>query len=252
MTLKTVALPVLAKRDDEFEQTSRSSSLAFPLLELPFEIRLLIYGCLVPNVFVDDATFRKPFRNDGAPCCPAILRANKEIYDEVVGEFYGQEYYGLWINPSGWAFARSSGMPIKNRFPTAIRLVQKLALSIYLGNYSDNFNYQAILTEYFKDSQCGSLHSLRLTLLISIEFFELYRYKPVLLRHQIEAELRPLRSGRGLSEASLVEIDYRHPITVWGHEETFHTSMAEFLGVIETFFDELQIEMTSSGREKLM
>ncbi|RDW65989.1 hypothetical protein BP6252_09624 [Coleophoma cylindrospora] len=246
MASHSVAFPILAKRDKDFQQQPGSLSPSFPLLELPFEIRLLIYRYLVPNIFADDATFRKPFRDDGGPCCPALLRANKQIYREAIGEFYGLEYFGLWINPSGWAFARSSGMPIKNRFPTAIRFVEKLALTIYLGNYSDNFNYQAILGDYFTRAQNGPLRSLRLTLLVSIEFFERFRYKPARLRKQIEAELRPLRSGRGLSEVSLTKIDSCHPITVWGHEETFEASMAEFLGVIQTFFDELRIEMISS------
>ncbi|RDW72207.1 hypothetical protein BP5796_08241 [Coleophoma crateriformis] len=246
MASHSVFIPILAKGDDDAQQQPGSLSPSFPLFELPLEIRLLIYRYLVPNIFADDETFRKPFRDDGGPCCPALLRANKQIYREAIGEFYGQEYFGLWIKPSGWAFARSSGMPIKNPFPTAIRLVEKLALTIYLGNYSDNFNYQAILADYFTNAQHGALRRLRLTLLVSIEFFELFRHKPARLRKQIEAELRPLRSGRGLSEVSLTKIDSCHPITVWGHEKTFEASMTEFLGVIQTFFDELRIEMISS------
>ncbi|CZR51759.1 uncharacterized protein PAC_01636 [Phialocephala subalpina] len=66
-------------------------------LGLPIELRTAIYEHLIPNDHVQGYWFRnkggppdrRPVRYDKQPCCPAILRINRQIHDEVIGIFYG-------------------------------------------------------------------------------------------------------------------------------------------------------------------
>jgi len=53
-----------------------------------------VYEYLVPNVVVGGYKRGDNLRSDQEPCCPAILRANHQIYNEIVGMWYGGvEYY---------------------------------------------------------------------------------------------------------------------------------------------------------------
>ncbi|OCL12611.1 hypothetical protein AOQ84DRAFT_284845 [Glonium stellatum] len=69
-----------------------------PFLNLPAELRLLIYSYLRPNI--DVSFWLKEYhsspmlRAGGEACYPAILRVNRLIYHEALPEWYGSVEYG--------------------------------------------------------------------------------------------------------------------------------------------------------------
>lgn len=71
-------------------------------LDLPAEVRLTVYGYLVPNLPVRNFPLirrqSKKFRDDGTRCCPAILRVNHQIYNEVILEWYGSASYEVVLD----------------------------------------------------------------------------------------------------------------------------------------------------------
>jgi hypothetical protein len=74
------AAHTIAYDDDKNKEYRASMSEPFRFLSLPKEIRLRIYHYLAPNTPIS------PFRDDGGPCCPSILRTNRIIYEEAVVE----------------------------------------------------------------------------------------------------------------------------------------------------------------------
>src|ERR1700761_5056207 len=75
-------------------------------LDLPVELRLMVYKYLVPNTFVP-VRFLPPsslahpdqlnLRTDGRFCYPAILRTNRLIYKEAIDLWYGSAVFYLQI-----------------------------------------------------------------------------------------------------------------------------------------------------------
>ncbi|KAL3417432.1 hypothetical protein PVAG01_11432 [Phlyctema vagabunda] len=242
MSRTSRAMSTISHRDQE-PPPHLEPQQYFPLMELPFELRLSIYQFLIPNIFREEMRVNTKALRDDGPCYPALLRANRQLYKEVSKQFYGQVYFRLWINPSGWHFNGNDGMPIKNALPSAIQMVGQLDLSIYLGMYSDNFNYKQLLSKYFRSTT--TLRNLRLRLVISIEFFDLHQNRLELLKQGLEAELYPLKEARGLCQVILHTIDHDHPTTAYGHEESFEESMAGMLEMIRSYLDDLTTQMTS-------
>jgi len=77
--------------------------ISFPFMDLPAELRLHIYSYLMPNTnintcqdYVKSTVFPGKFysywpiqlRHDCKPCCPSLLRTNRQIYHEMVELWY--------------------------------------------------------------------------------------------------------------------------------------------------------------------
>lgn len=106
-------------------------------LSLPIELRIAIHQHLVPNAFVAGYWFENPpqhlpFRDDEQPCCPAILRTNRQIYNESIGIWYGSARFRIYITERHLYFL---GSKIHNRdakLPSCFRLIRSLIVDMKL------------------------------------------------------------------------------------------------------------------------
>lgn len=113
------------------KKTGRSSFLG-----LPVELRLLIYEYFIPNEGVWGYRLPRNLRSDKEPCCPAILRVNRQIYDEIIGMWYGTAEYGIVIMRD----FHIHGRPISNpdtALSSTFRFITSLSLSVALQWFTE-------------------------------------------------------------------------------------------------------------------
>lgn len=72
-------------------------------LELPLEVRRLIYSYLIPDNEVhvpqlESLKYRPAYRRDGSSCCPQMLRVNRKVYTEISLEWYSNATFGVSIS----------------------------------------------------------------------------------------------------------------------------------------------------------
>ncbi|PVH74839.1 hypothetical protein DL98DRAFT_19130 [Cadophora sp. DSE1049] len=102
----------------------------FPFLELPREIRIMVYKYLAPNTKPDDWC-GKPRRHDG-PCYPAILSVCRSVRQETLYIFYGiSVYFEIDISNNGIFFLGHRYL-LTAPLPPTIRLAQSICARIQL------------------------------------------------------------------------------------------------------------------------
>jgi hypothetical protein len=115
-----------------------------PFHELPAEIRVHIYSFIIPTVIVQPVIPRKyrdrdsrrpgPLKGNFEEVCPAMLRTNKQIYNEMVVEWYGSVRYGGVIDTTiyhtGLGFLNNALR--KPYVDSNYRFIQRLDLSLTL------------------------------------------------------------------------------------------------------------------------
>src|ERR1700748_601884 len=74
-------------------------------LDLPVELRLMVYKYLIPNTIVipmrglpRENYPPETLRTDGQLCYPAILRTNRRIYEEAIDMWYGTATFHMDIH----------------------------------------------------------------------------------------------------------------------------------------------------------
>jgi len=78
----------------------------------------------------------RPVRHDKQPCCPALLRINRQIHDEVIGMFYGTANFrifvtGCWCYFLGVKFCTQDlGNATANKLPLGFRFIRSLHISL--------------------------------------------------------------------------------------------------------------------------
>ena len=183
-------------------------SKPFRFLSLPIEIRLQVYRYLAPN------TPKSPYRDDGRPCCPSILRTNQTIYKEAMDEWYSFMPYKAYIDTKQLHLLGLTISP-DEALPWAFQTIKILDLSISLqkvpmpGLEYDPSRYLAarqILYTCFppRSAGAGNLQRLRIELLVLIPFFKAYRHQPDQLRQALDSNLSAFRNLYGLVEASII------------------------------------------------
>ncbi|KAF5870318.1 uncharacterized protein Bfra_009702 [Botrytis fragariae] len=93
-----------------------------PLLQLPVELRLLIYKYLVPDGDILPIRVRErpeTLRKDGGSICPAVLYLNRQIHNEVIPLWYGSGNFHSEL----WDFSV--------RVPSALRFIKSLDIPIF-------------------------------------------------------------------------------------------------------------------------
>ena len=101
--------PYVAKSTNEPQPNIKSASNTASqsgFLDIPADIRLLIYQYLVPTLEVSAIT-KSPLRHDNEPCCTSILRVNRQIYQEAIHEWYGFCTYNIELQDKGVWFLGS-------------------------------------------------------------------------------------------------------------------------------------------------
>jgi hypothetical protein len=114
-------------------QGNQTRRIQASLLSLPVELRLAIYEHLIPNNQVPPNNDSKPpLRHDEQPCCPAVLRVNRQIYNEVISMWYGTARF--WVKIAG-RFLNALRVKIDDRnatLPSNFRLIRSLSITLML------------------------------------------------------------------------------------------------------------------------
>ena len=102
----------------------------FPFLELPREIRIMVYRYLAPNT-KPDQWCGKPQRHDG-PCYPEILSLCHYVRNEALDIFYSASvYFEIDISNNGIFFLGNRHL-LTAPLPPTIRLAQSMCARIQL------------------------------------------------------------------------------------------------------------------------
>lgn len=186
---------------------------------------MLVYGYLVPNRQVSTCASQISssqidcqwdeggLRTDGSPCAPAMLRSNRQIYTELVKEWYGNATYEiriqrydrhhfnrprhLWTQPE---------LPYEVQ-PSALYCIRSLIISFDFDpvvKTDDSIPCEALTA--FVDmlsSKQSSLQKLELDVWASDAFLSSVEKHPGGLKTALEAEFRLFRRIQRLSELKI-------------------------------------------------
>ncbi|KAF7596887.1 hypothetical protein BBP40_011932 [Aspergillus hancockii] len=123
---------------------------ALPFLQFPPEVRLSIYKYLIPDLpirnfaLLRDPSKTLPLRHDAQPCCPALLRANHQIHDELLPEWYGNTPYEVILDTKYILFC-GKVIPPYVPLPSTIRRVQSVRLCLSIQGTPRHIHSQSTL-----------------------------------------------------------------------------------------------------------
>jgi hypothetical protein len=115
-----------------------SEETSSPFMDLPVELRQLIYSYLIPNTTVTNRgrfDAWESLRHDGEPCCPAMLRTNQKIYHEMIELFYSSSYFCILLSKNTLRFT-SRGFKSVSRLPFSFRFITGLSLTLRVAGRS--------------------------------------------------------------------------------------------------------------------
>ncbi|KAG4439142.1 hypothetical protein IFR05_005379 [Cadophora sp. M221] len=113
-----------------FSDTPVQSSTPFPFLELPCEVRIMIYKYLGPST-KPNKWCEAPQRHDG-PCYPEILSVSRFVHREAIDVFYNTTvYFEIDISNNGIFFLGQRYL-LDAPLPPTVRLAQSMCIRIQL------------------------------------------------------------------------------------------------------------------------
>ncbi|KAH9208214.1 hypothetical protein DL95DRAFT_395462, partial [Leptodontidium sp. 2 PMI_412] len=113
-----------------FPDAPEQSSTPFPFLELPCEVRIMIYKYLGPNT-KPNKWCGAPQRHDG-PCYPEILSVCRFINKEAIDIYYNTSvYFEIDISNNGIFFLGQRYL-LNAPLPSTVRLSQSMCIRIQL------------------------------------------------------------------------------------------------------------------------
>jgi len=201
------------------QQGNQDRHIQSSFLSLPTELRLAIYEHLIPNNIARSRRcpsqgFEQVFlRHDEQPCYPAILRINHQIYNEVIGMWYGTARFQMVI---AGRYFHALGVKIDNRnakLPSNFRLIRSLSISIMLhwppkGQPQNSFESLTPWTQLIADCLSTGPYKLFNITISTVEFYSSQTYAIIdsylndrgkQLRRALEWNLGPLRMMRGVN-----------------------------------------------------
>lgn len=228
-----------------------SGRLIFPFLLLPCEIRLQIYSMLAPNVIV---TLRKPphvdvdLTIDGNFCGPAILQANRQIYNEAIYKWYGQTTFNAMLH---YRSHIATLHVFRRRFkslsniPTVFYFISTLRIKLYLedphGPAKIRKGYTAMLYKLFpRGSNPRCLKSLEIDLVLAAGCWSWREFCRML-----ECHIHPFRHFGGYEKIKFTLNfqglnEYKYP-----HTENYLAWCVRFKAYGEAFLEKLDEDMFS-------
>lgn len=203
-------------------------------LSLPIELRIAIYDHLIPNANVasygthTNPAIYPPFRHDKQPCCPAILRTNRQIYNEVIGMWYGTAKFGMYMTGRHLYFLGTRIHDRNAKLPSSFRFVRSLSLDIMLQwprEQSSNLLSSKSWTNLIAECLSTGPYNLRQVTLYRVKFSR--SNMPVVIdsclkdrgkqfKSILEQNLGPLRIIRGVN-LKFDEIDLLGGRGAWLH-----------------------------------
>jgi hypothetical protein len=233
-------------RPDEGQLTQFPAS-PFPFLELPIDVRFMVYQYLVPNQR-SGKWCGAPQRHDG-PAYPAVLRVNHQMRLEVLPEWYHQSVlFEASIFMDCLQFL-GRDFSLHDPLPSTFRHIQSLCLKI-------NLEWTTPPPATFKDRiavclpQLSALRRLQVFLCISlpinVDSVDM-NDTPGKVQASLESAMSPIKAVHGL-EIALLDILIQRQRGRWtdpfGNMQElneFSRSWAkEIRGVAEEYFDNLQ------------
>ncbi|KAI9760025.1 MAG: hypothetical protein M1840_002753, partial [Geoglossum simile] len=232
-----------------------TSPAHFPFLSLPAELRRLIYRHLIPNLTVQVLHKRSPqspFREDGDPCCPAILRVNRMVNEEVLEMWYGSVFYSVELR-ANTVYLLNQTIEPRGLPPSVFQAVRFLKVKTVLANRrSAEPDGPAMDQGGFREgvstlacclSAMHRLKRLDLTLALVPTWFCRKRVKPDDIRQVLVWNLDPLRTVRGLSEVRTEIVVPQYVAQVVGFSENFVSTKTEYTAIARAFMDAIEREM---------
>jgi hypothetical protein len=237
-------------------------------LSLPTELRLEIYEYLVPNHLVPFVnTHKHLLRHDEEPCCPAILCASRQIYNEIINMWYGTAKFSIQITPIGISFLGVTINSQDAKLPVNFLLVRSfkifLVLGWYTAQYLDGPSLKPWTKVFINWLSPGPSRLTRVTL-SRVEFtpsprawaLNSYladggeRFKAVLWW-----QLRPLRIMRGIHmqfddiEPFWVSLSHRRVWLMTGHPKSVTKQVGKKMERIRSFYLEYLAKKVSQDAE---
>jgi hypothetical protein len=190
-----------------------------PLLRLPAELREKIFACLIPDVpeidtwAIEKAMLRPQLREDGEPCCPALLRINRKAHHELSRLWYSNKPYTIFVGPRRLRDMKYMVIFCGSRFspgdalPTNIRLLRFAFLDIQLSYNADSIEKLLAGIVQLLSSPEIMFERLKLRIRLSIELFVMRSYdEEGAFWAYLDANLNCLKALRGGPEVH-VQVD---------------------------------------------
>jgi hypothetical protein len=182
LALQSLYQPTL-EMDNVTSSTAESLIEHSPLLRLPPELREKIFMHLIPSVpeigiwAIETAMLRPRLREDGQPCCPALLRVNRKTHHELSRLWYSNQPYTIFLGPRRLRDVKHLIIFCGSRFfpseplPMSLRLLRFVCLDIKLPYKAPDI--AVLLTAVVRQLSFQEIpvEKLRLRIMLPIELF---------------------------------------------------------------------------------
>lgn len=192
----------------------------FPFFRLPFEIRLLCYQYLIPDITISSypvpSRFSTPetpteIRADKQICTPGILAVSKRVHDEVIDEFYGRGQFELTVVKRGdltFDFLGRGHFFDDENLPRVYYLVRNLKLTIKIktcpsGEAGDQIS--RIYLQCFFHLKQTALETVHIEIVNQGTFWSEHLRDPTRLGNTIAGYLGPLKAVRGMKRVTVLQ-----------------------------------------------
>ncbi|KAH0565191.1 hypothetical protein GP486_001420 [Trichoglossum hirsutum] len=241
--------------------TSTVTASTFPFLRLPIELRKHIYRHLNPNGTIRiqiPEREQKFMRDDGEPCCPAILRLNRMIYQEAFEEWYSCAIFEVDFSADGMRYLNWV-IPLSGTPPSTFRAVRYLRVSTGLTSppastvVPEEEHYKTSMVALAKwlspKEKPNCLQWLHLNLILWTPHFNRTVGKPDEIRKGAVYNLNPLRTIRGLSKVQADITVPPHLGRMLRYSERYYKGVQEHTDITLEFIEEMKAEMVQMPQD---
>ncbi|KAE8145029.1 hypothetical protein BDV25DRAFT_78603 [Aspergillus avenaceus] len=239
---------------------SSPSPDVLPFLEFPAEVRLSVYQYLIPDLpirnfaLLRDRSKTVHLRHDGSRCCPAILRANHQIHDEVMSEWYGSTPYEVVLDTKYILFC-GKVLPPYAPLPSTLRWVHSMQLSLSIQGTPRHIHSQSTvenlmgfqdrltaLANALADKEDRKLHRLQIDIGVNIPLLLSLSKTPTELLELLNWNLLPLREHvRDVPELQWDLFEQSYGI----QSEEFQRSYAGLKSIMCAFLQDMRLDMVA-------
>jgi len=229
-----------------------------PFVNLPVEMRTLIYSYLVPKNMVPSWISKAKLRSLKMDSALPLLRTNRQVYHEILELWYSSTSYCVYLKENDLFFANKKFGSISS-LPPGFRFIKCLSLIIRLEYQSLDharkldgwkskvfqmrLNQVKEIGDFFSTSGPGSLRTLNITFLPLNRFFaelENAANRREAIREGLDFNLHPLRRICVSERVSVGRPRGRGLLGCFADHKT------DVISVIEEYFKWLEREISGS------